>query len=200
MNRQVKIRVVVAARDAADREQLRAVLEDEGVEIAFEAVNAQELLLLARIESPDAVVLAAESTLFDAPRELIELRAEMPDVPVVVVSSAAGQRPISKALRNGAAAYVYADQAEDVLACAVQAVVCGMTVVPQDVRSHAVPPAFSHRERQVLDLAVRGYTNTQIARELFLAESTVKSHLSACFRKLGVSSRAEAAAVLAPAA
>ena len=71
-----------------------------------------------------------------------------------------------------------------------------MTVVPADVRRQAVPPAFSHRERQVLDLAVRGMTNTQIAGELYLAESTVKSHLSACFRKLGVSSRAEAAAAL----
>ncbi len=199
MIRQVSIRVVVAAHDAAERDRLRAVLEDDGVEIAFEAVDADELLLLARIERPDAVVVAAEPALFDAPRELIELKAEMPDLPVIVVSSASGQRPISKALRNGAAGYVYTDQAEDVLPCAVKAVVGGMTVVPSDVRTHAVPPAFSHRERQVLDLAVRGYTNTQIARELFLAESTVKSHLSACFRKLGVSSRAEAAAALSPA-
>jgi DNA-binding NarL/FixJ family response regulator len=199
MFRRLGMRVVVAARDAAERDRLRGALEAEGVEIAFEAVDAQELVLLARIERPDAVVVVAEPALFDAPRELIELRADMPELPVVVVSSASGQRPISKALRNGAAGYVYADQAEDVLACAVRAVVGGMTVVPSDVRTHAVPPAFSHRERQVLDLAVRGYTNTQIARELFLAESTVKSHLSACFRKLGVSSRAEAAAALAPA-
>ena len=199
MFRQVSIRVVVAARDAAERARLRDALEEDGIEIAFEAVDAQELLLLARIECPDAVVVAAESALFEAPRELIELRAEMPELPVVVVSSACGQRPVSKALRNGASGYVYSDQAEDVLGPAVRAVVGGMSVVPAQMRSAAVPPAFSHRERQVLDLAVRGYTNTQIARELFLAESTVKSHLSACFRKLGVSSRAEAAAVLAPA-
>jgi len=199
MFRRLGIRVVVAACDAAERERLRGVLEDEGVEIAFEAVDAQELLLLARIEEPDAVVIAADSGLFDAPRELIELRAEMPELPVVVVSAACGQRPISKALRNGAAGYVYADQAENVLGCTLRAVINGMTVVPQDVRRHVVPPAFSHRERQVLDLAVRGFTNTQIARELFLAESTVKSHLSPCFRKLGVSSRAETTAALSTA-
>ena len=175
---------------------MREALVDNGVEVAFEAVDASELVLLSQLEQPDAAVVAADAALFDAPRELIALRLEMPALPVVVVSAASGQRPISKALRNGAVGYVYADQVDDVLACAVRAAVAGMTVVPKDARRHAVPPAFSHRERQVLDLAVRGYTNTQIARELFLAESTVKSHLSACFRKLGVSSRAEAAEAL----
>jgi DNA-binding NarL/FixJ family response regulator len=192
------MRVVVAGREAVERERLREVLEDDGMEIAFEALDASELLVVAQIERPDIAVLAIDPALFDAPRALIELKEHLPDLPVVVVSAQAGQRPISKALRNGAMGYVYADQAH-ALPCALRAVAAGMTVVPADVRRHAVPPAFSHRERQVLDLAVRGYTNTQIARELFLAESTVKSHLSACFRKLGVSSRSEAAAALATA-
>jgi DNA-binding NarL/FixJ family response regulator len=55
---------------------------------------------------------------------------------------------------------------------------------------------FSHRERQVLALLVRGLGNRQIASHLFLAESTVKSHLSSAFQKLGVRSRKEAAALL----
>ena len=190
------MRVVVAARDANEREQLREVLERDGMEVAFEALDVPELLVLVQIERPDAAVVAADPQLFDAPRALLELKTSFPDLPVVVVSAQTGERPISKALRNGARAYVYADRI-DVLPCALRAAAAGMTVVPADVRRQAVPPAFSHRERQVLDLAVQGMTNTQIARELFLAESTVKSHLSACFRKLGVSSRAEAAAALA---
>lgn len=194
----MSMRVVVAAREALQREHLRKFLEGDGIEVAFEAVDAAELVVLAQLERPDAAVISAEPALFDAPRALIELKSAFPDLPVVVVSSQAGERPISKALRNGAVAYVYADQAH-ILPCAVRAAAAGMTVVPADVRRHAVAPAFSHRERQVLDLAVQGHTNTQIARQLFLAESTVKSHLSACFRKLGVSSRAEAAAALTPA-
>ena len=190
------MRVVISGRDAVERERLRAVLASEGIEVAFEAVDPSELPVLTQIDRPHAAVVLAEPALFDAPRALLELKTSFPDLPIVVVSSQSGQRPISKALRNGAIGYVYADQL-DILPCAVKAAVGGMTVVPADVRRHAVPPAFSHRERQVLDLAVRGHTNTQIARELFLAESTVKSHLSACFRKLGVSSRAEAAAALA---
>jgi DNA-binding NarL/FixJ family response regulator len=186
---------VISGRDATERARLRAALAAEGIEVAFEALDPAELLVLAQLERPDAAVVAAESALFDAPRALLELKTTLPDLPVIVVSAQTGQRPISKALRNGAIAYVYADMLE-LLPCAVRAAIGGMTVVPADVRRQAVPPAFSHRERQVLDLAVSGLTNTQIARELFLAESTVKSHLSACFRKLGVSSRAEAAAAI----
>ena len=189
------MRVVIAGREAVERELLREVLEGDGMEVAFEAADAAELVVLSQIERPDAAVISAEPALFDAPRALIELKTSLPDMPVVVVSSQTGQRPVSKALRNGARAYLYFDQV-GLLPCALRAVAGGLSVVPSDVKRQAVPAAFSHRERQVLDLAVRGYTNTQIARELFLAESTVKSHLSACFRKLGVSSRAEAAAAL----
>jgi DNA-binding NarL/FixJ family response regulator len=191
--------VVIGARDAAQRDSLRDVLEAQGTGVAFEAAGAEEIALLCRLERPDAVVLAADTELFDAPRDLVELRETLPELPIVVVSSATGRRPVDKALRNGAAAYVYADEAATQLTPAIAAAVAGLIAVPSELRRHAVAPVFSHRERQVLDLAVRGYTNTQIAQELFLAESTVKSHLSACFRKLGVSSRSEAAEALATA-
>jgi DNA-binding NarL/FixJ family response regulator len=59
-----------------------------------------------------------------------------------------------------------------------------------------VKPVFSHREKEVLAMVVQGLGNRQIANQLFLAESTVKSHLSTAFQKLGVRSRKEAAAVL----
>jgi len=190
------IRVVLAARDAVERERLRGILESDGMEIAFEAIDASEMLVVAQIDPPHAAVVADGAGVLESPSLLVQMRTALPEVPVVMVSTAVGQRPISKALRHGASAYVYADLAEDVLACTLRAAVGGMTILPKDVRRHALSPTFSHRERQVLDLAVRGYTNTQIASELFLAESTVKSHLSACFRKLGVSSRAEAAAAL----
>jgi DNA-binding NarL/FixJ family response regulator len=58
------------------------------------------------------------------------------------------------------------------------------------------PPALSYREKEVLELAAGGLTNSQIASRLFLAESTVKTHLSSAFRRLGVSSRREAAALM----
>ena len=68
--------------------------------------------------------------------------------------------------------------------------------VPRALRRRIAPRPLSHREKQVLSLVVSGYTNRQIANELFLAESTIKTHLSSAFAKIGASSRAEAAAVV----
>ena len=68
--------------------------------------------------------------------------------------------------------------------------------MPASMRHSIEPPALSHRERQALGLALAGLTNAQIARTVFIAESTVKSHLSSAFRRLGVHSRREAVALL----
>ena len=68
--------------------------------------------------------------------------------------------------------------------------------VPQSIRTRIAWATFSLREKQVLQLVADGLTNAEIASRLFLSESTVKSHLSSSFRKLGVSSRAEAAAAV----
>jgi DNA-binding NarL/FixJ family response regulator len=188
---------VIGGEDPQLRARMREALDAAGITVAFEAASAEEVSLLCRLEQPGAIALAFDPSLLEAARELIELRSAVPDLPVVVVSSATGRRPVDKALRNGAAGYVYEDEVERMLPAAIEAAFAGLIAVPAALRRHAMAPAFSHRERQVLDLAVGGQTNTQIARQLFLAESTVKSHLSACFRKLGVSSRSEAAEALA---
>jgi DNA-binding CsgD family transcriptional regulator len=79
---------------------------------------------------------------------------------------------------------------------AVRAVGAGQISVPSELRHLIQPTALSHRERQILGLAVAGLTNAQIAARLFIAESTVKTHLSSAFRRLGVHSRREAAAMV----
>ena len=67
-------------------------------------------------------------------------------------------------------------------------------MLPRELFTGAAPPVFSPREKQVLGMVVLGFTNGEIAGKLFIAESTVKSHLNSSFAKLGVRSRAEAAA------
>ena len=82
------------------------------------------------------------------------------------------------------------------LTAATRSALAGQVSLPRELHRCAVRPAFSHREKQVLALVVRGLGNRQIALRLFLSESTVKSHLASAFQKLGVRSRKEAAAVL----
>ena len=85
---------------------------------------------------------------------------------------------------------------EAALGPCLDAVWAGQTCVPRGHWRQVDPPALSSRERQILRLVMVGYMNSQIAQQLFLAESTVKSHLSSAFAKLGVRSRNEAVDLL----
>jgi DNA-binding NarL/FixJ family response regulator len=115
---------------------------------------------------------------------------------IVAVSPACRALALRRAVRAGADAVVLEQLLEDALAPAVRAVAAGLSVVPSALRNGAQRLAFSHREREVLRLAVTGHTNCEIASTLFLAESTVKSHLSSAYRKLGAGSRSEAASLI----
>jgi DNA-binding NarL/FixJ family response regulator len=129
-------------------------------------------------------------------RQLRDRFSRAPAATIIVVS--AGIRPLGarRALRAGASSLVLEDQVDVALAPAVRAAAAGLSAIPADLREAAEQPAFSHREREVLRLAIAGHTNGQIAGLLFLAESTVKSHLSSAYRKLGAGCRKEAATLV----
>jgi DNA-binding NarL/FixJ family response regulator len=115
---------------------------------------------------------------------------------VVAVSPTCGLLGARRAVRAGADSLVLEHELEDALAAAVRAVAAGLSVLPAVLRNGADRLAFSHREREVLRLAIQGHTNGEIAAALFLAESTVKSHLSSAYRKLGASGRKDAASLV----
>jgi len=99
-------------------------------------------------------------------------------------------------LNAGADAFVPEHDAAQALTPAVHAVLAGLVCVPHLTRRLAAKPTFSDREKEVLQLMLAGMTNRQIADRLYLAESTVKSHLASAFAKLSVRSRKDAAALL----
>ena len=99
-------------------------------------------------------------------------------------------------LAAGADGLVFEDEIDDVLPAALRSVSLGQVSVPGPLRDLVEIPALSHRERQILALVVDGCTNAEIAKRLYLAESTVKTHLSSAFRRLGVTSRREATAAV----
>ncbi len=124
------------------------------------------------------------------------LAQRFPEVPVVVVRPRIQRWEIRSALTAGASGVVLQDEVERTLAACVQAVQAGQVCVPRMHRQQVEPPALSAREKQILGLVVMGYMNSEIAERLFLAESTVKSHLSSAFGKLGVRSRNEATSLI----
>jgi DNA-binding NarL/FixJ family response regulator len=115
---------------------------------------------------------------------------------VLAVSPTCGPLGARRAVRAGADSLVLEHELEDALAPAVRAVAVGLSVLPAVLRNDADRLALSHREREVLRLAIEGLTNSEIAAELFLAESTVKSHLSSAYRKLGADGRSGAASLI----
>lgn len=144
-----------------------------------------------------AVVVAIERADLRRGAAIRALRQIDAEVPIVVVSDGAWRQVVRDAIAAGADAYVDRAHAATDLAIAVAAASAGHVCVPRTVRRSVVPAALSFRERQILGRVCRGLTNRQIARELFLSENTVKSHLTSGFRKLGVASRSEAIAALA---
>lgn len=115
---------------------------------------------------------------------------------VVVVSPGCGALGARRAVRAGASSLVLEQELEAVLIPAVRAVAAGLTAVPLILQDYMDGLTFSHREREVLRLAIDGNTNREIATTLFLAESTVKSHLSSAYSKLGAGGRKDAAAMI----
>jgi DNA-binding NarL/FixJ family response regulator len=115
---------------------------------------------------------------------------------VVVVADASRSRQIDvrRALRWGAAGFVKRDEVARALTPTVLAVATGQSAVPHEYAEEQLVPTLTTREKQVLSLIVMGMANAEIATRLYLAESTVKSHLSAAFAKLGVRSRNQAVA------
>jgi DNA-binding NarL/FixJ family response regulator len=182
------------AAAAGLRRRIRSTLAADRIEAATPRDSTSSVLLV-ELTAARIAVMACD---IDNPGELAALRRfrrESPETRAVVVSPLSTGVGIRRGLEAGADAIVFEPRLEATLAIAVRAVASGQSVVPRELRAGVERPAFSHRERQVLGLVAEGQTNAQIASELFLSESTIKSHLASAFSKLGVRSRKEAAAV-----
>jgi DNA-binding NarL/FixJ family response regulator len=185
---------VVLAQSKRIRRRIASVLEGDAQDSLLLFVdNAEELIGLGA-EAPEIAVLACD---FDLPTEMAMLRRIRRELrlAIVVVSPPATATGVRRALDAGADAIVFEPMIESTLAVTVSAVGSGQAVVPRELRASVQRPTLSHRERQVLTYVCDGLTNSQIAEQLFLSESTVKSHLSSAFAKFGVRSRREAAAL-----
>lgn len=185
---------VVITADTEMRGRISAAFEEQGLE------------QMAQLDSPEAVAgleMGASTIVvfvcdIDVPQEMTSLRRlcrEAREQAIVVISPPATGAGVRRTLDAGADALVFEPELELTLATTVRAVASGQSVVPRKLRASVERPNLSHREHQVLALVREGLTNAEVAERLFLAESTVKSHLASVFTKFGVHSRKEAVAV-----
>jgi DNA-binding NarL/FixJ family response regulator len=184
---------VIAAEERGER--ILACLHGRSLEIAVFG-GLEELPGEAGSQDFSVIVLWAQDTV-SAPARLVQpLTRRFARAPIVMVCAKIERWSVRAALAAGAAGVVLLDDLDAALWPCLQAVQSGQTCVPRDHWRQIEPPALSAREKQILGLVVMGYMNSQIAARLFLAESTVKSHLSSAFGKLGVRSRNEAASLI----
>jgi len=189
-------RTAVFASDDVGRHKLESILSHAAFPIVASAESVAALVGACRGEQVDVAVLWSGQTSSVWQPEVQCLAAEMPAVKIIVTAAADGGRGVRRALRAGARGFVPNSDVDGCLLATIQAAVAGQVCVPCGAQVQLVRPALSHLEKKILELIAQGLTNNEIAGRLFLAESTVKTHVSTCFRKIGVASRAEAAAVV----
>jgi DNA-binding NarL/FixJ family response regulator len=181
--------------DQGARESIVAAFERQRLSVSvFDCVDS--LLADDPANDPAAVVLRIEPAACAVARLVEPVVERFASAPVVVICPEVQRWDVRAALMAGAVGVVAEEDVGSALAACLQAVSAGQICVPRENSREVAPPVLSTRERQILGLVVMGYMNGQIAEQLFLAESTVKSHLSSAFGKLGVRSRNEAVSLI----
>lgn len=200
-----RITVMLADDHAVVREGIRGFLElQEGIEVVGEAGDGEEAVLRAGELRPDVILMDLVMPKLDGVGAMRELRRRLPSIRVIVLTSFSDDERLLPAIQAGAAGYLLKDVQPQELARAVRAAHAGEALLDPGVAARVVQAiaqrpgsepdeSLTVREREVLELLGRGLSNKLIARELGVAEKTVKTHVSNVLAKLGVTDRTQAA-------
>ncbi|WP_084734066.1 response regulator transcription factor [Rhodococcus sp. RD6.2] len=197
------MRIVLVDDHPVVRAGMRALLSSvDGLEVVGEASSGEEALDVIRTQHPDVVLmdLRLGSGMDGAEATGAIIAGERPPK-VVVLTTYDTDADILRAVEAGASGYLLKDSDPEKLIDAIRAAARGETVLDPGVaqrlyrRIRAPHEDLSAREIEIVTLVARGMSNRAIARELFVTEATVKSHLVHVFSKLSVDSRTAAVAV-----
>jgi DNA-binding NarL/FixJ family response regulator len=203
-----KIRVLLADDQTLVRTGFRVILEAEGdIEVVAEAVTGHEAIRQAQLAQPDVILMDIRMPELDglAATEQILRQANPPTI-VVLTTFDRGEY-VYRALRAGAAGFLLKDAPATRLIAAVRAAATGDSLIDpaitrrlverfaEPAQPRGLPPelvSLTERELDVLRLLARGLANAEIAAELTVAETTVKTHVARILAKLGLRDRVQA--------
>jgi DNA-binding NarL/FixJ family response regulator len=202
------VRVLIVDDDDLMRAGLRGVLaSDEGIEVVGEAPDGRDAAYHARTARPDVVLMDVRMPGLDGIAATREVLRAQPDTRVVILTTFEQDDYIFGALRAGASGFLLKRTAPEALIAAIHTIAAGDSLLSPSVTSRVVarmarqpgPESrdarlgeLTPREREVLELVARGRSNGEIAEELVIEESTVKTHVKRVLAKLDARDRVQA--------
>ena len=206
------IRVLLVDDQALFREGLETLLSvHKDIQVVGQASNGQEALEAAAKVHPDVVLMDVRMPILDGVQATRRLKRALPECRVIVLTTFDDDEYVFDALRAGAVGYLLKDVASARLVEAIRGTARGESILEPSVaakviaeftRVSSMVPAvqmdqlvepLSERELEILAWIARGYSNKEIASQLFIAEGTVKNHVTHILGKLGVRDRTQAA-------
>jgi DNA-binding NarL/FixJ family response regulator len=204
-----RVRVLIVDDDDLMRAGLRGVLSsDEAIEVVGDAPDGRDAAHRTRLLHPDVVLMDVRMPDLDGISATQDLLTTFPDVKVVILTTFEQDDYIFGALRAGASGFLLKRTAPEDLLAAIHTIAAGDSLLSPSVTRRVIarmaeqpaPDASSGarleeltpREREVLGLVARGLSNSEIAEELVIEESTVKTHLKRLLAKLDVRDRVQA--------
>lgn len=191
------IRILVCDNHSVVRTGLRHSLEaQDGLTVVGEAKNGVEAVALVRELKPDVVCMDLRMPEMDGVTATSRIKAERPETQVLVLTTYHSDADINRALGEGAVGYILKDEPNEAIVAAIRAAARGDSSLSPSVASRLVEKmrekpeeALTSREVEVLSLMAKAKGNKEIARELYLSEDTVKTHVKNVYQKLGATDR-----------
>jgi two-component system, NarL family, response regulator LiaR len=196
------IRILLVDDHSVVRQGLRMFLAiDPAFEVVGEASNGAEALDLVAALKPDVVLMDLIMPVMDGVEATRLIRRQYPETEVIALTSVLEDNAVIGAVKAGAIGYLLKDTGADELLKAIRAASAGQVQLSpavaerlmREIRTPESPERLTERETDVLRCLAEGKANKEIARELQVSETTVKSHVSNILTKLGVPSRTQAA-------
>ena len=200
------IRILIADDHMVVRRGLRSLLiPRNGMQVVGEAEDGVEVVELAHSLQPDVILMDVLMPRLNGPEAIIEIKKENPDARVLVLTSFGEEEKVATAIRAGALGYLLKDSSPDELFDSIRSVYRGNLSLPQHLALKLVhdlgqpkdtaPPevALTERELDVLKEIAHGRSNQEIAKELSIGITTVRSHVSSLLSKLELSNRTQLA-------
>jgi DNA-binding NarL/FixJ family response regulator len=201
-------RILIVDDHVIVRKGIRMLLESEpGIEVVGEAGNGQEAFEQVKNLLPDVVLMDLVMPQEDGVTAILKIRPHYPQVKIIVLTTFNDHLKIAAALKAGAHGYLLKDADGEALLQAIQVVQRGGVPLHPQI-SHSLRQmlndsetdkicSLNEREKEILQLLTKGWSNKEIAQALSLTEGTVRVYVSHILNKLDVSSRTEAAILAA---